>query len=410
MNAQGVLALVPARGGSKSLPGKNRRIFAGHPLVAYSVAAGQQASSVDRVIVSTDDERIADIGRQYGAEVPFLRPPALARDDTLDLPVFEHALEWLAEQEGYRPEIVVQLRPTSPVRPPDCVDRAVALLRDHHQASSVRGVVPSGQNPYKMWREGRDGALQPLLESELPEPYNQPRQALPQTYWQTGHIDAIRVETILGGSMSGPVVFPLELPPEYAVDIDNPVDWSKAEWRVTHEPLPMVWPGRAPRPLPDRIELVVLDFDGVLTDNRVWVDEHGVESVAANRSDGWGIGRLRAAGFEMLVLSTEPNPVVEARCAKLGIENVHGVRDKGGELQRILEQRGLNGEQVIFLGNDENDLPCFPLVGCALVVADAHPAARSQADIVLSRKGGYGAVRELTDLLLSRVTEKESDG
>jgi len=105
--ASQVLAIVPARGGSKSIPRKNIRFFAGHPLIAYSIAAGLAAETVTRVIVSTDDEEIAAVARQYGAEVPFLRPAELSWDDTPDLPVFQHALTWLAEHDSYRPEIVV---------------------------------------------------------------------------------------------------------------------------------------------------------------------------------------------------------------------------------------------------------------------------------------------------------------
>ena len=112
-----VLVIVPARGGSKSIPRKNIRRFAGHPLLAYSIAAGRQAESVGRVLVSTDDAEIVEVARRFGAEAPFLRPAELAGDDTPDLPVFEHALEWLRREEGYQPEVVVQLRPTSPVRP-----------------------------------------------------------------------------------------------------------------------------------------------------------------------------------------------------------------------------------------------------------------------------------------------------
>ncbi|HEX9892352.1 MAG TPA: acylneuraminate cytidylyltransferase family protein, partial [Gemmatimonadales bacterium] len=143
MSALRVLAIVPARAGSKSIPRKNIQLFAGHPLLAYSIAAGLQARQVARVLVSTDDEEIAERARDYGAEVPFLRPAQFAQDGTPDLPVFQHALGWLSEHEGYRPEIVVQLRPTSPVRPPDCVDRAVELLTAAPEADSVRAVVPA---------------------------------------------------------------------------------------------------------------------------------------------------------------------------------------------------------------------------------------------------------------------------
>ncbi len=402
-----VLAIVPARGGSKSIPRKNIRLFAGHPLLAYSIAAGLQAKSVDRVLVSTDDAEIAEVARRYGAEVPFLRPAALAQDDTPDLPVFEHALKWLDSHEGDRPEVIVQLRPTSPLRPPDCVDRAVQILADNPQADSVRGVVPASQNPYKMWRIGDDGQMQPLLREGFDEPYNMPRQSLPTTYWQTGHIDVIRTAAILEkGSMSGNIILPLLLDPAYAVDIDTLRDWEKAEAVVRDGKLPVVRPGRAPRPLPDRIELVVLDFDGVLTDNRVWVDGEGRESIAAHRGDGWGVARLREHGVEVMVLSAEKDPVVAARCRKLGVPAIQGVVEKAEALRGLLAERGTDPARVVYLGNDVNDVPCFGVVGCAVVVADAHPAAAAEADRVLRTSGGHGAVRELCDLILQHLRER----
>jgi N-acylneuraminate cytidylyltransferase len=406
-----VLAIVPARGGSKSIPRKNLRPFAGYPLLAYSIAAGTQARSVTRLIVSTDDEEIAAVGRRFGAEAPFLRPPELALDDTPDLPVFRHALEWLAQEEDYRPEIVVQLRPTSPVRPPDCVDQAVHTLLANPEAESVRGVVPSGQNPYKMWRIADNGMLLPLMWGEYKEPYNMPRQKLPRTYWQTGHIDAVRTTIILEKhSMSGDIILPLVLDPRYSVDIDNPSDWERAESLLTSGGLEAVRPGPAPRPLPDKVELLVLDFDGVVTDNRVWVDGTGQEMAAANRSDGWGVSQLREKGVEVIVLSAEADPVVEARCRKMGITAVQGIVDKTPALKGLLEERKVDPRNVVYLGNDVNDLPCFPMVGCAVVVADAHREAAAAADMVLKQRGGHGAVRELCDLLIKRITDRETHG
>jgi CMP-N-acetylneuraminic acid synthetase len=123
------LAIIPARGGSKGIPRKNIRNFAGYPLIAWSIAAAKQSELVTRVIVSTDDEEIASVAREFGAETPFVRPAKFAEDNTTDLPVFEHALQWLAENENYRPEIVVQLRPTSPIRPRGLVDDAIRILQ-----------------------------------------------------------------------------------------------------------------------------------------------------------------------------------------------------------------------------------------------------------------------------------------
>jgi YrbI family 3-deoxy-D-manno-octulosonate 8-phosphate phosphatase len=406
VNRPEVLAIIPARGGSKSIPRKNLHPFAGHPLIAYSIAAGRQSTPVTRVLVSTDDEEIARVARAYGAETPFMRPAELAGDETQDLPVFEHALRWLDEHEGYRPDVVLQLRPTSPIRPRDCVARAVEILQAHPAADSVRGVVPSGQNPYKMWRLGESGQLRPLLPDEgLREPYNMPRQKLPTTYWQTGHLDAIRLSTILEKhSMSGDVIFPLLIDPRYTVDIDTLRDLRRAEELLQSGDLEAVLPGPGPRPLPDRIALVVLDFDGVLTDNRVWTDASGGELVAADRSDGWGLAQLRAAGVAVHVLSTETHPVVAARCKKLNLPLTQGVKDKGAALQALIAEHGTRPEDTVYLGNDMNDAACFPLVGCALVVADAHPHARILADRVLTRPGGRGAVRELCDLILKNHT------
>jgi CMP-N-acetylneuraminic acid synthetase len=238
-----VLALIPARGGSKSLPRKNIRLLGGHPLLAYSIAAGLAATKVDRVLVSTDDPEIAAVARAYGAEVPFLRPADLAQDDTPDRPVFHHALTWLAEHEAYRPEIVVQLRPTSPLRPPGLVDRGIEILTAQPSGDSARAVIPSGQNPYKMWRQAEDGRIVPLLDDGFVEPYNMPRQLLPPTFWQTGHLDVIRSGTVLiKGSMTGGRVFPILVDPAYAVDIDSPKDFARAEALLDGGQLELVLP------------------------------------------------------------------------------------------------------------------------------------------------------------------------
>lgn len=402
-----ILAIIPARGGSKGIPRKNIRSFAGYPLIAWSIAAAKQSDLVTRVIVSTDDEEIASVAREFGAETPFLRPAKFAEDNTTDLPVFEHALQWLAENEQYQPDVVVQLRPTSPIRPRELVDDAIKILLNHKDADSVRGVVPAGQNPHKMWRiSGDHGPMKNLLDVPgIEEPYNAPRQILPPIYWQTGHIDAIRTETITkGGSMSGGVIYPIVIDPRYTVDIDNLQDWVRYEHLVSSGELDMVTPGRTRRPMPDAIKLIICDFDGVITDGRVWTDQDGHETVVASRNDSMRIKQMRAIGIDVMILSSEVNSVVSARAKKMGVEAVHGVglQDKGHVMRDILAQKNIRLEEVVYIGNDWNDLPCFEIAGWAVAVADAYPEVLRAADYVLHKPGGHGALRELCDLILDR--------
>ncbi|HSM71829.1 MAG TPA: HAD hydrolase family protein, partial [Anaerolineales bacterium] len=286
------------------------------------------------------------------------------------------------------------------------IDSAVKILVENRDADSVRGVVPAGQNPYKMWKfNGYDKPMNPLLTVEgIKEAYNAPRQILPQTYWQTGHIDAIRATTITRkNSLTGDVVYPLVIDPRYTVDIDTLPDWEKYESLVYRGGLEMVTPdNRVRRAMPEKIELVLLDFDGVVTDNRVWTDQDGKETVAAYRSDSILIKDLREKGIEVMILSSEVNPVVAARAKKMGVEAIHGMglQDKGRVMRGILEEKNIRAENVVFVGNDLNDLSCFEIAGWSVAVADAFPEVLQSADFVLSKRGGHGAVRELCELIL----------
>jgi len=229
-----VLALIPARGGSKSIPMKNIALLAGKPLISYSIEVAQQCRRISRVIVSTDSEQIRQVSLSCGAEVPFMRPAEFAEDDTTDLPVFTHALKWLSEHEAYRPDIVVHVRPTTPLRTPERVDAAIAALIADPEADSVRAVSPPLQNPFKMWTLG-DTYLDPLIDIGIPEPYNQPRQSLPTVYWQTGYIDVVRTSTLLAKeSMTGDRILPYIVDEQFVVDIDQPFSLRLAEFLLEH--------------------------------------------------------------------------------------------------------------------------------------------------------------------------------
>lgn len=192
-----ILALIPARGGSKGIPRKNLLSIGGKPLVAHSIGHALASQRITRTIVSTDDEEIGAVARHFGAEVPFVRPDEFSRDDSTDFDVFHHALEWLRDCEGYRPDLVVHLRPTGPVRRVALVDDAIEKMLARPDADSLRSVSQPLQTPYKMWRiEG--GMLEPLLRLEgTPEAHSVSRQSLPDVWWQNGYVDIVRPEVVL---------------------------------------------------------------------------------------------------------------------------------------------------------------------------------------------------------------------
>jgi N-acylneuraminate cytidylyltransferase len=218
-----ILALIPARGGSKGLPGKNILPLNGHPLIAYSIAAGLRTPEITRVICSTDSTDIAKVARYYGAETPFMRPSELAQDHSNDLEAFSHALKWLEINEGYVPDIVVQLRPTSPIRFISDIQSAINSLTDHPEIDSVRAVSEPATTPYKMWITDKKGFLSPLLTlSGNPEPYNTARQALPEIWAQTGTLEVIRTSTIMNKkSMTGEKIYALKIDSSTYIDIDT---------------------------------------------------------------------------------------------------------------------------------------------------------------------------------------------
>ena len=226
-----VLALVPARGGSKGIPRKNLQLLGGQPLVVHAVAAARAARRVSRVLCSTEDAEIADIARAAGAEVPFLRPAELAQDASEDWPVFKHALDWLMRNEAWAPDVVVNLRPTSPMRTPSHVDAAIQLLLDTG-ADSVKAICLARQHPHKMWMRQPNGRIEPYLKTPFRAARGPdvPRAQLEDVYWQNGVVDVTRREVILGqGVMIGQRVAGLVTALEDSIDIDTPLDLALAE-------------------------------------------------------------------------------------------------------------------------------------------------------------------------------------
>ncbi len=218
-----VLALIPARGGSKGIPLKNVMMIAGKPLITYSILQARESERINRVLVSTDDEEIARVAIEWGAEVPFIRPTEYAQDLSPDIDVFRHALTWLKKGEGYSPDLLVHLRPTGPARRINLIDQAIDLLVAHPEADAVRSVSVALQTPYKMWHVKSEGYLEPVLRIDgIPDCQSVPRQRLPIVYWQNGYVDVIRPRAILDkNSMWGERALPFVVN-EPLLELDYP--------------------------------------------------------------------------------------------------------------------------------------------------------------------------------------------
>lgn len=228
-----ILAIIPARSGSKSIPHKNIRSIAGKPLLAHSIEHAIKSELINRVIVSTDSEQYAELARSFGAETPFLRPEEISGDKSNDRDYFIHALKWFKDNEDYVPDICVQLRPTHPVRKIEDIDAMIRLLISNPDADSVRSVVKNDTyTPYKMWLLDNNNELKPLMTNTgIHEHYNQPRQELPVTYFQNASVDVIRTSTITEkNSLSGDKILGYVMDAEY--DIDNELEFVRAEQKL----------------------------------------------------------------------------------------------------------------------------------------------------------------------------------
>ena len=219
-----VLAIIPARSGSKGLSHKNIKCLGQHPLLAYSIAAGSICKNIDRVIVSTDSEEYSNIALKYGAEVPFLRPANLALDTSTDAEFFLHAFDWLKENENYMPDLVVHLRPTTPLRDVTVIETAVLFMEKNKAVTSLRSAYKTHLTPYKMFRKV-NGNLVPFLSFEgVKEFYNLPRQHFEDAYIPNGYVDILRPEILIQTSLlHGPNMKLWETPEVPDIDTENEI-------------------------------------------------------------------------------------------------------------------------------------------------------------------------------------------
>ena len=383
------VAIIPARGGSKGVPRKNLQRVGGVPLVARAVDAARRCPAIDRVIVTTDDADIAAVAAEWGAEV-VERPADLSGDLASSESALVHALETL-EARKVDVGVLAFLQATSPFIDVDALTSAVQLVRSRRRDSVFSAVETYGF----LWEKGVGSAAEPIGHEIDVRPRRQDREP---HYLETGGFYVMRAAGFRAANhrFFGSVGI-AEVAPRTAIEIDTLDELELA---------------RTLAPLVDRdafgaragaipVDAVVTDFDGVHTDDTVHVDQNGVESVTVSRSDGMGVGMLRAAGIPFLILSTESNPVVTARARKLGVDVRQAAADKAAVLREWADQQGIPLSRIAYLGNDINDLGCLELVGWPIAVPDAHPLVLSTARVVLDRPGGTGAVRDLAERVLT---------
>ncbi|MEV7673227.1 acylneuraminate cytidylyltransferase [Streptomyces sp. NPDC088752] len=380
-----VLAVIPARGGSKGVPAKNLAPVAGVPLVGRAVRACLGARSVTHVVVSTDDPAIAAAARTAGAEAVH-RPAAIAGDTATSEAAVLHAMDAFEATHGRAADVVLLVQCTSPF----LTSAEVAETADRILAGVADTAFTAAPSHGFLWRGTTEGA-EGVNHDKAHRPRRQDREP---EYLETGAVYAMaapgfRTHRHRFFGRTALVV----TDPARVLEIDDPHDLARAKALAPLLDAP-VTPGFAD------VDAVVLDFDGTQTDDRVHLDAEGREFVSAHRGDGLGIAALRRAGLPVLILSTEQNAVVAARARKLRIPVLHGIDRKDRALKEWCEAEGIDPQRVLYAGNDVNDLPCFHLVGWPVAVSSAHDSVRAAARAVTVTPGGAGAVREIAAWLL----------
>lgn len=348
-----------------------------------------RAKQVTRTVVSTNDPAIRDVSARAGADV-VMRPPELSTDQATSESALLHVLDHLRAQERYEPELVVFLQCTSPVRGATDIDLAIRQLLDQ----GADAVFSAAESKWLLWREsgGRVDSFNYDFRARRRE------QDMDAEWRENGSIYVFRPSILRAtGNRLGGKIAVYEMDYWSSFQVDSEEDIELCDWILRRRQRQAQAAG-----LPDPIGAVVLDFDGVFTDNHVLVSEDGTESVSCNRADGLGLDYLRQTGIPLLVLSTERNAVVAARCRKLQLECRQNISDKLEALKHYADERRIPLSSIVYVGNDLNDQACLNAVGCAIVVADADPSLTRTASIVLRRRGGDGAVREVCDLIRHR--------
>jgi N-acylneuraminate cytidylyltransferase len=383
--AKSAIAIIPARGGSKGIPNKNLQTVGGVTLLARTISACLKSESIATVYVSTDSDDIAAVALNNGAQV-IRRPADISGDTASSESALLHSLNEIVKTSSL-PKNVLFAQCTSPFITHTDIDGILDLLKDHDSALTVT------HNHAFIWRKDNTGnAIGINHDSAI----RLPRQQLDPEYKETGALYAMNIDQFrkCGHRFFGRIGM-YEVPADRSMEIDEPEDLRLANTLEIQEK------STPSRESLQAIKAVVFDFDGVMTDDQVYITETGEEMVMASRSDGMGISALKNAGLKLLILSKERNPVVTRRAEKLQIEVIQACDNKLEALTEWLSKNQLPLSQCAYVGNDINDLQCMQAVKLAIAPIDAHPLATQAAHWRLTRAGGKGAIRELSDAIIN---------
>lgn len=390
-----IVAIIPARGGSKGIVNKNLIDFCGQPLLAWSILQAQQSTFISEVYVTSDDPAILNVASSYAAQA-IQRPAELATDTASSEAALKHALETITGEQGKEPDLIVFLQATSPLREAVDIDNAIQTLLDSDADSLFSAAVLDDLCVWK--QDERNG-----LEGVTYNPNNRgQRQTRAPLYLENGSIYVFKPSILracnnrLGGQIEKSIMAYWK-----SHEIDNYDDIQLCAYYFTQNLLSKYTTNH--RILASEVDLIVYDFDGVMTDNRVYVNQDGVESVVANRADGLGISSIKKLNLPQLILSTETNKVVQARANKLDLPVIHGCSNKLLALTQYCDEHQIDPKKVIFVGNDMNDFEVMNFVGYAIAPADAHPKIKAIANIITTANGGQGVIRELADHILQKT-------
>ncbi|MFH0793484.1 MAG: HAD hydrolase family protein [bacterium] len=383
------VALIPARGGSKGIPGKNIKLLAGRPLIYWACKAAEEARSIKAVYVSTNDSKIADVARSFGLSKLHVidRAPETATDSAST----ESCMLDFAKRVKFANVILLQA--TSPLITSNDLDRAVEVF-EKRRCDSVISIV---RQKRFIWKQGAKGLIEPANYNPRKRPRRQDHEGF---YVENGAIYLTSLKVLLEhGCRVGNRVAYVEMAPDTYFEIDEPDDWRVVEMLLERRLATQSdgWNEKL-----KKIRFVAADVDGVLTDGGMYYGDDGTESKKFQTRDGKGFELLRQAGFLTGIITGETISIITRRGQKLKLDEVHqGALDKVKVMTEILHRRAIRWDEVAYIGDDVGDVELLKRVGVSCAPRDAMPCAMRCCNLPLKARGGEGALRELAEMILA---------